>query len=360
MTKRTLYEVLGVEPTADTPAIRSAYRRLVLKYHPDRTTEEGASERFIEVTQAYEVLSDVQRRIEYDRMLEAKRRGATAPEPSRQQSASWRFADRPVVTVDPAVMHRLRTLMNQGRFGEAEREAQRIVAMHPRSAEAYAVLGDVAAARGLSRKAAEHYAMAAQMDPNNTRYLRLHEAMLAGLGPLRQTGLRDDDGNVPGAVLVGGTLVGLCGAYLASSPERPLFPEIGPISTWTVGLIVMLFVSGLIVGVALTLGRLLERFESVTSSASMRVAPIMALTGIAVFSFVLAAIVYVALATSQDAFNRTTSRLMAGVVLSTMLLGLLASIPGRVDTNQVLLWGGNLCFVGAVLGWMVADGFRKA
>jgi molecular chaperone DnaJ len=66
-TKRDYYEVLGVARGASEDDIRKAHRRLVLQYHPDRNTEPGAAERFKEIQEAYEVLSDRERRTTYDR-----------------------------------------------------------------------------------------------------------------------------------------------------------------------------------------------------------------------------------------------------------------------------------------------------
>ncbi len=67
MAKRDYYEVLGIERSAGVAEIKRAYRQLALKYHPDRTngcTE--SEERFKEASEAYEVLSDPQRRGLYD------------------------------------------------------------------------------------------------------------------------------------------------------------------------------------------------------------------------------------------------------------------------------------------------------
>ncbi len=62
------YKILGVEPGADAKAIKSAYRRLARKYHPDVSKEAGAEDRFKEVNEAYEVLGDDKRRSEYERL----------------------------------------------------------------------------------------------------------------------------------------------------------------------------------------------------------------------------------------------------------------------------------------------------
>jgi molecular chaperone DnaJ len=66
MSKRDYYDVLGVDKNADNASIKSAYRKLAKKYHPDVSTEENAEAKFKEVQEAYEVLSDSQKRQQYD------------------------------------------------------------------------------------------------------------------------------------------------------------------------------------------------------------------------------------------------------------------------------------------------------
>jgi len=67
-TKRDYYEVLGVGRDVDTPNLKSAYKKLALKYHPDRNpNDQDAEEKFKEAAEAYSVLSDPQKRAAYDR-----------------------------------------------------------------------------------------------------------------------------------------------------------------------------------------------------------------------------------------------------------------------------------------------------
>ena len=68
MSKRDYYEVLGLGRDAGEQDIKSAYRKLALKYHPDRNPDDAAAEdRFKEAAEAYSVLSDAQKRAAYDR-----------------------------------------------------------------------------------------------------------------------------------------------------------------------------------------------------------------------------------------------------------------------------------------------------
>ncbi|WP_372739626.1 DnaJ C-terminal domain-containing protein [Neptunomonas sp.] len=62
------YKLLGVAHDADTKTIKTAYRKLARKYHPDVNPEEGAEEKFKEVAEAYEVLKNAERRAEYDEL----------------------------------------------------------------------------------------------------------------------------------------------------------------------------------------------------------------------------------------------------------------------------------------------------
>jgi molecular chaperone DnaJ len=80
VSKRDFYEVLGVERTATDQEIKSAYRKLALKHHPDRNPgNKEAEEKFKEAAEAYAVLADAQKRQMYDRFGHAAVGGASSP-----------------------------------------------------------------------------------------------------------------------------------------------------------------------------------------------------------------------------------------------------------------------------------------
>ena len=93
MKYRDYYATLGVEPTASADEIRKAYRRLARQYHPDVSKEEGAEERFKEVSEAYDTLSDQEKREAYDQL------GRHRPGEDFQPSPEWdsRFWQQGVV-----------------------------------------------------------------------------------------------------------------------------------------------------------------------------------------------------------------------------------------------------------------------
>lgn len=63
---KDFYKILGIQKGANDDEIKKAYRKLALKYHPDKNKSAGAEERFKEIAEAYEVLSDKKKRDIYD------------------------------------------------------------------------------------------------------------------------------------------------------------------------------------------------------------------------------------------------------------------------------------------------------
>ena len=66
--KRDYYEVLGVQKEANKDQIKDAYRKLAMQYHPDRNKAPDAEDKFKEISEAYAVLSDDQKRVQYDNL----------------------------------------------------------------------------------------------------------------------------------------------------------------------------------------------------------------------------------------------------------------------------------------------------
>ena len=89
------YQLLGVSEDSDSKDIKTAYRKLARKYHPDMNPDPGAEDKFKEVAEAYEVLKDAGRRAEYDELRQhGNRQGAGfEPPPNWQRSGGFSDAD---------------------------------------------------------------------------------------------------------------------------------------------------------------------------------------------------------------------------------------------------------------------------
>ena len=73
--KRDFYETLGVQKNASQDEIKRAYRNLARKHHPDVNKAPGSAEKFKEINEAYQVLSDPNKRSQHDYYGQAGRRG---------------------------------------------------------------------------------------------------------------------------------------------------------------------------------------------------------------------------------------------------------------------------------------------
>ena len=81
------YKILGVDASADKKAVKTAYRKLARKYHPDVSDHHQAEDKFKEVTEAYEVLKDPEKRSEYDDLYQYGSQGESYTPPPGWQSS---------------------------------------------------------------------------------------------------------------------------------------------------------------------------------------------------------------------------------------------------------------------------------
>lgn len=91
MKYKDYYEILGVSRDADTSAIKSAYRKLARKYHPDVNKTKEAEEKFKDINEAYEVLSDKNKRQRYDSLGSNWQGGADYTPPPGFENFSFNF-----------------------------------------------------------------------------------------------------------------------------------------------------------------------------------------------------------------------------------------------------------------------------
>jgi len=366
---RTFYEDLGLKPGATKAEIKSAYRKLVLQHHPDRSKDPESKAIFLRITEANDVLSDPEARQRYDEQLELSARRVReeaerkATEERKKAEAERLKAERKATPTGATVAEevvRLQTLYGSGRHSEAEKLAYAIMQLDPRQAIPYAVLADILRGRGYVNEAGKMYAYAAQMDPHNPVYQRRYEQLLSSSRVVTKHGnmrLEAEDNSIL-APMVGGGFTLLAALYVAFSPEKAMLKSIPVISSWTGGLMIMLFLAGVATGAGLAVGNLLDRFGVMSSSSSGKSSPTAILGIVALVNFWVSVLLYVMIALGLRAFNFSTTRLMIGVSATTLLLTV-ASIPSRsVHASETFLWGGNLVYVGGLVGWMAVDALR--
>ena len=377
------YEVLGVSRNANADQIRSAYRKLALKHHPDQSKDPASKAIFLAATESYEALSDPDSRKEYDERLNRQATRASGPKASSASGAATTprpSPPRPTATKPPGPMkaaadtgsaspkiasiaeeiQRLTKLYQTGRHADSEAKAHEILKRDSRQPMPYAILGDIARARGNTNEAAKMYAYAMQMDPRNLLYERRYREILDRsrvVDDRKRTRLEPADKKVI-VPMIGGFIVVLMSIYLVLSQEQPVLREFGPVSTWTFSSLVALFVSGVTVGASLSIGNVVERYGEVSVTSTGRFSPTAALGCVSLIQFWLAAILYGAVGLVHRSWNYSITRLVAGVGAATIAMSFAACLNVSLDPRQIFVWGGNLVYLGALCGWIVADAFR--
>jgi len=120
MDYRDYYALLGVDKTATQDEIKRAYRKLARKYHPDLNKDEDAEEKFKEIGEANEVLSDPEKRAAYDQLGQAYRPGQDF-EPPPNWDAGFEFSGRPA---NEGAQAQDFSEFFENLFGEAYRESR--------------------------------------------------------------------------------------------------------------------------------------------------------------------------------------------------------------------------------------------
>ena len=90
---KSLYDTLGINSGASADEIKKAYKRMARKYHPDLNKDADAEEKFKEVNAAYEVLSDAQKRAQYDQYGDSMFGGQSFHDFSQSQGAGSNLDD---------------------------------------------------------------------------------------------------------------------------------------------------------------------------------------------------------------------------------------------------------------------------
>ena len=142
--KKNYYEILGIQKDAPKDAIKDAYRKLAMQYHPDRNKSPGAEEKFKEISEAYAVLSDDEKRQQYDNL------GSTGFDQRYSREDIFRGADFDSIFRDMGVSSGFGDLFSVFFGGRDFEERQRATRSRDLSYEVYITLEE--AARGVKKE----------------------------------------------------------------------------------------------------------------------------------------------------------------------------------------------------------------
>ncbi len=84
------YKLLNVDPKADLDTIKKAFRTEIAKYHPDKDSSAEAAERFNQLVEAFDILSDKEKRRTYDKMLNTETGLVTMPQQKEKEYKEWK------------------------------------------------------------------------------------------------------------------------------------------------------------------------------------------------------------------------------------------------------------------------------
>jgi hypothetical protein len=346
---RTHYEVLGVAASATGKEIKAAYRRLVLLHHPDAPG--GSAERFLEISQAYEIICDSDLRAEYDRLLkvQAELRQKRTQKPSANASA------RPAI--ERPNFEELERLFSSGRLMEAESMAQGILSKSPKEARAYAVMAEISRSRGDVRGAYKMYAYAAQFAPSNPVYMRKHDELLEIVNRAPQKAENSLPEQSWVAPFIGFVLCMAAAGMVVINPGTGVLDKDMPFSTFTMPFSAACVASGAVMAACLSLSDHFDRFEGI--NAFGRVSSVLVFMLLAMINLWLAGFLYIMVSGIRKSFHVTIGRALIALTGVTLVMTMGAAMSNVIDPYQAMFFSGSLVSVGAVLGWTFADGFRE-
>lgn len=161
------YEVLGVDPNSTDEQIKSAYRELAKKYHPDKYADsplkDVADEKMKEINEAYDMIVDM-------------RKNGNSNQSSANGSAYGGQAYRSSASQNP-VFQRVRSLIMANNLDEADKILDSIDETQ-KNAEWYFLKGMVSARKGWSEQAFQYIQRAVQLDPANPEYNAAYNNMM--------------------------------------------------------------------------------------------------------------------------------------------------------------------------------------
>lgn len=383
--KKNHYQILGVSRLATADQIKRRYRLLARKYHPDvAVNKDDARQVFIEINDAYQTLSNPDKRIIYDASLDKEflnyqSRVHTASK-TRTAGQSQRTSYNTIYTrnddihgSDPAeeALKKVREAESafiSHQFRQAISAARLAIRFDRNNIRAHIILGDIYRIQGLVDDAIARYTAALQLDPRNMdvqlKLDRLMRNQMSSYGYVSS----DRPSVYLMITLISAWLLAISTLlfikYVPGTPIPWLRDNLPVVGNWSGNLIIALFAVGFFVGFLLSLHNKINPldeelfFQGVKSPgappASYPIGLILLIFN--VFNFYLAAAVYTIIGLAQDSISKSVFSALSAVVGCMVLCALMYPI----GASQVMLFGGNMVFPGLLIGWMIGDMFRPA
>jgi curved DNA-binding protein CbpA len=214
--QRNHYEVLGVSPTANTDQIKTKYRELARKFHPDVVKDKTLGQKvFTQINQAYRVLADPERRAQYDAGLRANvasavprnaeasvgngsmaaMNGATPPSGSFNGNGRPVSAQSSASALSPQQTQAVARLIGDADFAllnsdpsTALEHCQNALRLDPKNARAYGLLGEALEHLGRHTEAAAAYRQSLEAAPSAMIQAKLNRLLNGGSAPSSMPG----------------------------------------------------------------------------------------------------------------------------------------------------------------------------
>jgi len=366
------YEVLGLPMNATPEQIRKRYRELVRRYHPDVNPAPDAKDQFLRIQEAYQVLSDPERRRHYDALLRLQSR-SPSPDATRSPTGAAR-PSRPARSPDVSqevrrALYEAERAFLQGRLRDALSWARQATRLQPRHPQGYIIMGDVYRLQGHIDAALSAYTYALQLDPNNTdlqrKFERLASTAHAGTTPATSTRRVNlpvlhlpAEWKLYAAQSLGWGTVLFLVALSATMPGEPatLLRWLPMIGVWSWNLVLYMGLAGFLTGFLLSVSRWVAPLEDALPwrryGARLSLGGLIVL--MATLCFPLTALLYTLYGLLQGGLNSSISR----TFITTGMLTLLFALVYPYGMLATLLFGGNILFIAHLMGWYLGDSFQ--
>jgi curved DNA-binding protein CbpA len=375
---KNLYDLLNVSSDAKPEQIKRRYRQLARKYHPDVADNKASAHRaFIEITEAYEILSDPTKRYAYDAELKRELdavESASARTPSPSQSSRNRTTDKtrprhtpPMYTAPRSltdVIEDAQNAIRQKRYGDAEAVIRDALRNYPKNARLHALLGDAYKAEKMINAAIKSYSYAVQFDPyDGTTERKLNALIGEKIDDMKDQEVETNPFGL-GFIIVNAIswfaalfLLFMIRTNWGTTFQEALGRELPFGGGLSINVILLTAGASVAVGFVVAangwLGRTSEEILLESGAGKWAILPTGILAPIiSMFWFPIAFIFYCVFGLMQGSLSRSV---LVVFFLVGAVIGIGALLYNPMYKDQVMMFCGNLAFPSMIVGWVLGS-----